>query len=638
MATESTTEEENCVDNTEVPTAGSIRHIKVTTVEELEPSWVRWFYKSDNEKKWTVFCGNDSLNLEHHFRAFGNNKSSIMVRGNMYSVDLSERSCIPVFWTNKGPACKVTRGIWFYESNWEPIDEILADRIENEQLRCYRHEKLQEDPNVKLHLKTIHKLKLEEMSLRVEWKSNSIVYIYNDSRSSKFYRVVSSHIGLHSGERLHRSYCKEAVMADKLPVVSHLVFVIHGIGQKNDPNSIIDSCDKFREVCLKIKGSHFRDLELDNHRVEFLPVDWRLSHNFNDDVVTSVMLHKMRRIRTLFNNTALDIMYYTSPLYRNDIVNGLEEELKRLYSLFISHNPDFEKCNGKVSLFCHSLGSVIMFDILAKWDPSQLYDKNAEKFVKDAEKFSQASNLVDELKQAREKVDYLEKRIFADNCQSIQARSLPFRVEFFFCVGSPLAMFLAVRGIQSLNTGSADHFLPKSACRRIFNVFHSFDPVAYRLEPLVCEQYAQIMPLLIYRHDAKYNRNYDVLPSTMYPARKPNCEVVCKSEVSAKECTVASNDKMKVHYSNEVTSTEVIAIDMADSDNEMDYEVIKDDLSNFPTEPVHIENRIDFQLKERKMEFSIISALTSHTSYWSNPDVALFVMTQLFPDYLLINN
>ena len=42
--------------------------------------------------------------------------------------------------------------------------------------------------------------------------------------------------------------------------------------------------------------------------------------------------------------------------------------------------------------------------------------------------------------------------------------------------------------------------------------------------------------------------------------------------------------------------------------------------------------RIDFVLREGSMESSYISALTSHTSYWTNLDIAHFLLTILYPD------
>ena len=46
-----------------------------------------------------------------------------------------------------------------------------------------------------------------------------------------------------------------------------------------------------------------------------------------------------------------------------------------------------------------------------------------------------------------------------------------------FCLGSPLAVFLALRGIRPQGTGSPDHFLPSGVCRRLFNIYHPADPV-----------------------------------------------------------------------------------------------------------------------------------------------------------------
>lgn len=71
----------------------------------------------------------------------------------------------------------------------------------------------------------------------------------------------------------------------------------------------------------------------------------------------------------------MDIMYYTSPLYRTEIVNGLCSRMNDLHKKFLQHNPRFETSGGKVSLIAHSLGSVISYDILTCWSPVELYDQ-----------------------------------------------------------------------------------------------------------------------------------------------------------------------------------------------------------------------------------------------------------------------
>ncbi|KAI7805172.1 phospholipase DDHD1, partial [Triplophysa rosa] len=95
-------------------------------------------------------------------------------------------------------------------------------------------------------------------------------------------------------------------------------------------------------------------------------------------------------------------------------------------------------------------------------------------------------------------------RDLEDQLQHFQTTSsktspdLKFKVENFFCMGSPLAVFLALRGVRPGSNGTQDHILPKSICQRLFNIFHPTDPVAYRLEPLILKHYSNIAPVQIH--------------------------------------------------------------------------------------------------------------------------------------------
>ncbi|KAF6035298.1 DDHD1 [Bugula neritina] len=44
-----------------------------------------------------------------------------------------------------------------------------------------------------------------------------------------------------------------------------------------------------------------------------------------------------------------------------------------------------------------------------------------------------------------------------------------------------------------------DHLLPKSLCKRFYNIYHPSDPIAYRIEPLVLKHYSTIAPLKIHK-------------------------------------------------------------------------------------------------------------------------------------------
>jgi len=57
-----------------------------------------------------------------------------------------------------------------------------------------------------------------------------------------------------------------------------------------------------------------------------------------------------------------------------------------------------------------------------------------------------------------------------------------FKVTNFFSMGSPLAAFLIMRGVDPA------HIIPsKERVEHYYNVFHPYDPFAYRIEPLFHE-------------------------------------------------------------------------------------------------------------------------------------------------------
>ena len=56
------------------------------------------------------------------------------------------------------------------------------------------------------------------------------------------------------------------------------------------------------------------------------------------DVVT---LPKMVWARSTLNSVCMDLMYYHSPLYRSEIVNGVIKCLNNVYTSFLENNPDF---------------------------------------------------------------------------------------------------------------------------------------------------------------------------------------------------------------------------------------------------------------------------------------------------------
>lgn len=312
---------------------------------------------------------------------------AVCVRGGLYEVDIKEKECYPVYW-NQQDRIPVMRGQWFIDGTWLPLEEDESDLIELEHLARFRGQQMRDTYEMEAVTTTvdskdikesIHSLKLSRS--HVDWHSVDEVYLYSDATTSKIARTVTQKLGFSkassSGTRLHRGYVEEAAPEDTPPETTHIVFVVHGIGQKMDQGRIIRNTSMMRDAARKMEEKHFSDRTTEH--VEFLPVEWRSKLALDGDTVDSITPDKVRGLRDMLNSSAMDIMYYTSPLYRDEINRGLTLELNRLYSLFCSRNPDFEK-NGKVSIVSHSLGCVITFDIMTGWDPVRFHHQEVPDF------------------------------------------------------------------------------------------------------------------------------------------------------------------------------------------------------------------------------------------------------------------
>lgn len=69
-----------------------------------------------------------------------------------------------------------------------------------------------------------------------------------------------------------------------------------------------------KEIALK----HFAE-ENRKGRVEFVPVEWRSSLKLDEGVIDLVTPHTVRGVRNVINTSMMDIMYYTSPFYREEV-------------------------------------------------------------------------------------------------------------------------------------------------------------------------------------------------------------------------------------------------------------------------------------------------------------------------------
>ncbi|VFQ66803.1 unnamed protein product [Cuscuta campestris] len=593
----------------------------------------------------------------------------VPVKGGLYEVDLANRHCFPVYWN--GENRRVLRGHWFACKgglDWLPLREDFSEQLEYA-YRCKVWHRRSFQPSglyaARVDLQGfspgLHALFTGEDDTWEGWLN------FDASGLSSIFRFGGKNIKLRRGYAPSQSMKptqdelrqkREEEMDDycsQVPV-RHLVFMVHGIGQRLEKSNLVDDVGDFRHVTASLAERHLSVYQLSKQRVIYIPCQWRKGLKLSSEgAVEKCTLDGVRGFRTMLSATVHDVLYYMSPIYCQAIIDSVSNQLNRLYLKFIKRNPGYD---GKVSIYGHSLGSVLSYDILChqkilsspfpmewmykeenekkpSWHDTNIVsleqtaaslnddclssgrsknilnilnndnanvDQCSSELVEDSSEFSchsitplalsesdeaDVSNFSNKIpsdgidlgsiergttcdaqlaecrvtgsdlskiggtesdkektiRSLREEIDLLTAKIRELECQRvpqgndesktdkmnpytpananvlsercdlhknftphIKYTKLAFKVDTFFAVGSPLGVFLSLRNVR-IGIGQGKTYWEEEnineempACRQMFNIFHPFDPVAYRIEPLVCKEYVNKRPIIIPYH------------------------------------------------------------------------------------------------------------------------------------------
>lgn len=128
--------------------------------------------------------------------------------------------------------------------------------------------------------------------------------------------------------------------------------------------------------------SHYRTASEQGivNRIEVLPISWHTTLHSEDTGIDkklqSITLESIPKLRHFTNDTLLDILFYTSPVYCQTIMRTVGSEINRLHFLFKERNPTFD---GEIYLGGHSLGSLILFDLLCHQNSVKKEEEENEK-------------------------------------------------------------------------------------------------------------------------------------------------------------------------------------------------------------------------------------------------------------------
>lgn len=338
----------------------------------------------------------------------------VYVTNRREKVNLIERKLYSCY-DSTSPPKRIIRGTWFYyftpSKIYLPFSEDVAQRIELwfqslKALTPSNGEPIRAEVEMSLTLPhsangeaiKYKLLAVKEVPPDPKYKDSLIDGFSVTMKSAAFNDFFSGSLLLARGVR----YTPDPEEAWCGTEVDHVVFVVHGIGQAmfaHSEASFKNNIASLRKLTMEQQESLFqleRELASKNSsansvvttpissdssqpsiltqygskkRIEYIPIEWYSIVRAEDSPLARdlrlVTLQNIQVVRQIANEVVLDILLYLTPKYREKILTYVCSKIIELYSIFVELNPTFILNHGKCSLIGHSLGTVILFDLLS---------------------------------------------------------------------------------------------------------------------------------------------------------------------------------------------------------------------------------------------------------------------------------
>ncbi|NXP73470.1 DDHD2 Phospholipase, partial [Ramphastos sulfuratus] len=638
-----------------------------------EPVVPHWFYcrVTDGRERWVPFSSQDSERLEEAFGS-GSAQADVVVptSGGRYDVRLQQRQRVAVYWDEE--ASEVRRCTWFYkgdkDNKYIPYSETFSEELEE----AYRIA-----------------VTLDEWKKKLESPSREIIILHNPKLMVHYQPVATSDDwGSTPTEQGRPRTVKRGVenIAADIPngeplQIDHLVFVVHGIGPACDIRfrSIVQCVNDFRNVSLSMLQAHFKKAQEQQQigRVEFLPVNWHSSlHSTGVDVdLERITLPSINRLRHFINDTILDVFFYNSSTYCQTIVDTVASEMNRLYQLFLQRNPLFK---GGVSIAGHSLGSLILFDLLTNQKAAPEQDEQST----EEPRTTSSNRGMEEVKEVLKKLELSEycevfekekmdrQALFLCVQENLKEMGIPlgprmkllnyissqkemqvcflgglgpsiwvslsqvsanypqlnYKPSIFFAFGSPIGMFLTVRGVKRIDP---NYSLP--TCKGFFNIFHPFDPVAYRIEPMIVPD-VEFEPMLLPHHKGRKRMHLELKEGLTRMSVDLKNNLLGSLRVAWQSFTRASLPALEAASADPELEAEPGAEKQPDTKADEPPPAVKEETPPINVGRLNGGNRIDYVLQEKPIESfnEYLFALQGHLCYWESEDTVLLVLKEIY--------
>jgi len=611
-----------------------------------------WFSKSKDSDPWIPLrkCDCRALNQSA-------DDSNVSIECGRAIADIKKSEIIYKFTSR--PKKQLKSAIWFEKhynrSDKRQITLLPVSAHDETQMENFYQEAIQATSSLGNGLRSI-------LKKRSSLENNDYIVVIFRSPSGlclKKRPKSNSPLSLEAHIELQRGYGEFQVDGEMeelaLGPVRYVFFVIHGIGEalwsREDVqfSSIVEELDKMRVSIYKKQYEEWRSkcfkLKSDEkppsppNKMEFIPIEWYDQiHNSSSTLkrsIHSVTLENISKLRVLANDVVSDVLMYMTPEYCEKILNFVIEQICNLYNEFQKVHSTFCENGGKCLLMGHSLGSVIAWDILAILKDQGNYNRNES--VNDHILPHISSSLYHSLPTAISS-SYVDYKANMDECDTDPEakkgswgpcltkrikKTIPFVPDATFFLGSPLGLFLTLRGAhfifndmrllvsqdssenKNVNTPkdnttaespqASPFHLPSGS---IYNIFHPSDPIAYRIEPL-------LLPLNT--------------PSSQIP---PPCYLL-RGGVNTARLHIKAKELSETIY-------ETFSGIFKATIDKLPLKInVKDKLCGHA--PIYKfflggnNDRVDFQLQTGVIENEYLAAITAHNSYFSNNDIQEFL-------------
>ena len=271
-----------------------------------------------------------------------------------------------------------------------------------------------------------------------------------------------------------------------------VIYVIHGIGEQvwSKDNavakSLIKQCDDARVKMHRLQLERYERLmrrwdrggrvgvkPLMERRVEVIPVCWYEVWHTGTDVkrsVESVTLPGVPIVRTIANSIILDVIMYMEENLRKKVLKHVSREITDTYKGYKERNPGW---GGDMAIVGHSLGSVIAWDIADRY-----MEEQGLKMKHQSSSPAAAPPAVPQAEPQRS----TNAPLLPPPPNPPPIPTLPTTPQSIFLLGSPVGLFLSIRGSHTTMAGRGSLYSGSTA---FYNVIHGSDPVSYRIEPLL---------------------------------------------------------------------------------------------------------------------------------------------------------